>query len=666
MGVESLSRRTDDDFAEVEDRLGRPYQTEVKALNATYFEALHFDVDVVASYVSTVQDASLLPVGSGGSYVAGSYIAAWHERAFGSVSRAVTPLDFGLIKRLMPSAAVMLLTARGVNRDILSAARAAIALEPRGIMGLCSASDSAMERLLKRAGYRTGSFPLSFGKDGFLATNSLFSICVVIARVYENISQQRTLPKTLGDLLGEPIANTWLRLRQDFEPLSERKTLHILYGGEAAKLAALDLEMRLSEAALLNASVSDLRSFGHGRHLWLAKRASDSAVLLMSDQETSKLAGATAKIIPDDVPRLLLNFTGDLAVGPLRALLSSIVLAGVIAEIQDTDPGRPSVPAFGRALFSLSSAARRRATHADVNEVVVERKTRELSPSADPRIKDFFDVALDRFIVALHSAHFRALALDYDGTCISSDDRAQHLSDRLWSRIQRLVANKVTVCFATGRGDSLAHQLLSLVPNDQHDGVILSVHNGGKIASLRNWSSTRLVTDGNPTADGMLTQFASAFNDSCVVLLAEMRVHQDQLSILPRYGTSMARLAQAIRELVESCAIRVALKYTGHSIDVVPGSRDKADLLAFLESRRSIQATSVLCIADKGKWPGNDFAILSAPYSLSVGEVSSSASSCWHLAPRGLLGPAATEYYLGQLQLTHDPPGFTFNAKIET
>ena len=59
--------------------------------------------------------------------------------------------------------------------------------------------------------------------------------------------------------------------------------------------------------------------------------------------------------------------------------------------------------------------------------------------------------------------------------------------------------------------------------------------------------------------------------------------------------------------------------------------------------------TDILTIGDRGKWPGNDAALLKEPLSLSVDEVSYSPETCWNLSPAGVRGVQATLLYLKKL-----------------
>jgi hypothetical protein len=58
----------------------------------------------------------------------------------------------------------------------------------------------------------------------------------------------------------------------------------------------------------------------------------------------------------------------------------------------------------------------------------------------------------------------------------------------------------------------------------------------------------------------------------------------------------------------------------------------------------------VLCVGDRGQWPGNDFSLLTSPYALSVDEVSQDPTTCWNLAPPGHRGVRAALGYLAGLK----------------
>ena len=84
-----------------------------------------------------------------------------------------------------------------------------------------------------------------------------------------------------------------------------------------------------------------------------------------------------------------------------------------------------------------------------------------------------------------------------------------------------------------------------------------------------------------------------------------------------------------------------------HSIDIIAPGVSKRSLLKHLgELTDPIHEEDILCIGDRGAWPGNDFELLRHKHALSVDEVSTDLDSGWNLAPPGCRGVEATEYYL--------------------
>ena len=90
---------------------------------------------------------------------------------------------------------------------------------------------------------------------------------------------------------------------------------------------------------------------------------------------------------------------------------------------------------------------------------------------------------------------------------------------------------------------------------------------------------------------------------------------------------------------------------SNHSIDILaPGVSKQVLVDKLKEYSNPNKSASVLCIGDKGRWPGNDFALLREPCSLSVDEVSSDPETCWNLAPSGHRGVQATLHYMNNLR----------------
>ena len=82
-----------------------------------------------------------------------------------------------------------------------------------------------------------------------------------------------------------------------------------------------------------------------------------------------------------------------------------------------------------------------------------------------------------------------------------------------------------------------------------------------------------------------------------------------------------------------------------HSVDLLSEEVSKLDLVEYI--KKNLQAPfEILCVGDMGKWPGNDYELLSHPYSLSVDMVSTDTESCWNLLPTTKHGESATCEYM--------------------
>jgi hypothetical protein len=90
-----------------------------------------------------------------------------------------------------------------------------------------------------------------------------------------------------------------------------------------------------------------------------------------------------------------------------------------------------------------------------------------------------------------------------------------------------------------------------------------------------------------------------------------------------------------------------------HSLDIVAPGVTKLDIVFACQEMTRLRHNSenILCIGDKGEWPGNDYDLLTSPYSLSVNTVSSNANSCWNIARSGHRGTQATMEYLKRIEV---------------
>jgi hypothetical protein len=74
--------------------------------------------------------------------------------------------------------------------------------------------------------------------------------------------------------------------------------------------------------------------------------------------------------------------------------------------------------------------------------------------------------------------------------------------------------------------------------------------------------------------------------------------------------------------------------------------------LAILNELRAQEDVPILCVGDRGRWPGNDHELLRQPWSLSVDETSPDPETCWAVSAPGRRGPPATLEILCAVEIT--------------
>lgn len=207
-------------------------------------------------------DRGLLAVGSGGSFTAAAYAADQHFRVYGHTSQAVTPLDiFHVPANAASHVAGLLLSAEGKNKDILGAAKQ-LRLRACPTFGLTLRSTSPLVELCDETGAASlVAYDMPWGKDGYLATNSLVATLVMLWRAY---ASDAVVASEL------PLLVSWYlqfdhRIKQAGD--MNRSGRALILHGTVGRIGAIDLESKLTEGALAFGQVCNFRQFAHGRHL---------------------------------------------------------------------------------------------------------------------------------------------------------------------------------------------------------------------------------------------------------------------------------------------------------------------------------------------------------------------------------------------------------------
>ena len=194
--------------------------------------------------------------------------------------------------------------------------------------------------------------------------------------------------------------------------------------GHVTQAAAIDLESKLTEAALGQVQLADYRNFAHGRHHWFAKHGESSAIISLASQEDLRVAEKTLSLLPKDIPVAKFEVGGGVP-GCLQAVALSIHITGLAGKARGIDPGRPSVPAFGRKLYHLNGAYRgkgpTRLPEREVAAIIRKAGIGIATLTAQGNLASWRE-SYSAFMDELRSAGFRAIVLDYDGTLCDAHD----------------------------------------------------------------------------------------------------------------------------------------------------------------------------------------------------------------------------------------------------
>ncbi len=616
--------------------MGKAFASELTTVPDTLAWAEAQDVKLLKHFVAEVANLPLVAIGSGGSSTACHFTALLHRTLHRRPAQHMTPLDVLSLPAGLHRAGVYFASASGKNKDILAAFDAAVNEESPAIAVITLLADnqlSAVAANYSRARVFAAAAPT--GKDGYLATNSLIATCVITARAY---GFDLTTPKSrCKDVVHGSF----------FE---NRHMVQVLHGGWGGPVAT-DLESKINESALASAQLADYRNFGHGRHLWLAKRAAETVVVALVTPGTLKIADATLKLFPKSIPVVRLDTALDGPAGTIDLLLQAFQLIAQLGEVRSQDPGRPHVPEFGRKLYRLSPPRDRPAMPA-----AIQRKLWALPEvSADGQA---FNAGVSKFLKAVCTAKIGAIALDYDGTLCTKDDRFEGLRDDIVSECARLLNAGLRLGIATGRGKSVRDELQKVLDKSLWPLVHLGYYNGTDIGALENDSSPR---KDSPQDQVLKIAYDLLAADAWLTSKSNLTPRPHQIAVEPKGAVRTDALAAHVMALLgplEGEGVRIVV--SSHSLDVLGPTRGKGSFVSWLREQIA-DDHEVLCIGDRGAWPGNDYSLLAEPLSLSVDEVSSMVNTCWNLAPRGVSGPDATLLYLRAIKAREGVGIFTWN-----
>jgi len=545
-------------------------------------------------------------------------------------AQAMTPLQYVQRADGLPAHRVLLISAEGKNRDILHAARKALSVA--ALCDVLTFSHTSPLAVLagSAASARVLSFDAPWGRDGYLATNTLLASVVLGLRLQGDsingglLSAFLPLYRTSGklDALAREVANTGRLL-----------VLH----GTNGLVAAVDTESKLSEAAFAFTQVADFRQFAHGRHIQLARPSSPVPVIAFVSADDEALWRATRAEFPQEVTVVECALPSDFSAAAIAGLLIVLALVEKVAAIMGQDPGQPEVPDFARRIHAIDSS---------------KLLPRPVGIGVNPKLAAIeadigFEAAQQagvRYLERLRRARFAALILDFDGTMCETAKRAEGLDPRLAPVVIDLLQRGITIAVASGRGNSLHEDLQARLPSDTWFRCLLGCYSASLVIPLAHaWP----VTGAEPELEAVQHELEALgiYPDNGFKLSARVA----QLTIRSRSGDGVDALWVLCSSLVDDRPGWRVFR-SAHSVDVLAPTAVKTAIVDVLARQLGLDPLTQLCrIGDRGEPAGNDSELLAHGLSLSVDGVSADPESCWLFGDASLGPVERAAHYLESL-----------------
>lgn len=626
--------------------MGKPFKKELLSIKDNIFWAENQDISTLCDFFETKNYLPLLAIGSGGSLSACYYLSLLYEKKY-SISKALTPLDFIYSKEIIRKSKIIFISASGKNSDIQFALNKSQEFGNEQVANLSMKSINPLQQQLNKLKHSySANYELPTGKDGFLATNSLVSFFVLLYRCFTLNTHDE-----INRLLTVSNSHYLDSFLQFVYILQNRFNFTVLYGGWGLPVA-YDIESKLTEAALGAVQVSDYRNFGHGRHHWFDKQKSNSSIIALVTPNERKLAEKTLSLIPNEIPRLIINTDIDSPLSSIDLLIKSFYLISYIGDIRKIDPGKPHVPDFGCKLYNLkySSFYNSKSDLLDDKTIAITRKGHVFSfEEFSSNEKNLWINAYNSFINKIKGTNFTSLLFDYDGTLSHKEDRYINILDPTIKEIfLHLLVNNIKIGIVTGRGKSIKKLLRDNFSKEYWDNIFIGYYNGADVGKL---SDDFIPNSSNNIHSSLKLISDCILNDYIIDLeLFKIDLRPLQLTIETKSTSVFKKIKTICNDIINLNNIsNVLILESSHSMDLI--IRPKVSKINIIT--KFFIDENVLCIGDKGCFPGNDFELLSTKFSLSVDEVSYSPESCWNLAPKDKKNLEALLFYLKEMVINN-------------
>jgi hydroxymethylpyrimidine pyrophosphatase-like HAD family hydrolase/fructoselysine-6-P-deglycase FrlB-like protein len=592
--------------------MGRVYSNELDDIPNTIEWASQVPLHEKSSATRSGSGSSIFVVlGSGGSFTVAHAIATNYTLKKIGIGIAWTPMQYALRGKNLPSHRVLLVSAEGKNSDILLAARCSLDWAT-GVETLTFSETSPLLSLLAGKAVTT-ALQAPWGKDGYLATNSLIAALLVAFRLQGSESLDPLLLRAWFKA-----SRTSFLLSQAGEQIAAARKVLVLYGNQG-QTGAVDIESKISEAGFGFAQITDFRQFAHGRHIQLVDQQSPFPVLSFVSPAETELWAATRRLIPEYVPVTECQLPESFEMASICGVLNGMIMMESASKVLHQDPGSPVVPEFARRIHFINP--RQYFSHDGSR---YNRKVASLEPALGC---DGAKQAGASFIERLRLTRFRAVVMDFDGTLCETTKRKDGLDPSLKPLLLTLLDHGIVLAFASGRGRSIYNDLRKKIPEKYWDKVILGMYSGSVVLFL---------SENYPEVETVDQRIAAAQNE----LESLGLTGNGRISLSPRFGQLTVRESQAqstelIAELCELVAEKIGGLRTyrsAHSVDLVSDGTSKLAVVEALRLKFGIDdPDAVLRLGDRGERSGNDYELLGDGLGLSVDGVSDDPLHCWLL-----------------------------------
>ncbi|MES0069399.1 HAD hydrolase family protein [Mesorhizobium sp. M0074] len=613
------------------------FSAKLDALPATLELFREYDAGGLATALAAGSRCHALSIGSGGSAIAAEYLVRCRDTLGLGPTTVQTPMQVVLDQHDLTESDVWLFSAGGENPDAAAASRAALDRKARSIHLVTRNPDGAAADIVEKGGGYLHVVPVAEPKDGYLATHSLLSSVVGLLLACDQVSRDPRGTLHLLDALSSCLTDMRdpaTRTSRTVAMSHLRRTDTVVVTADPLlRPTAVLFDTSIWEAALCHVQTADFRNLAHGRHAWLHHRLDETLILAFTGTDSRATWAAMETLLPTSLHRLTLDFGSGGRLDNVLSLVDGLGMIEAMGVVLGIDPGKPGIGDFGRSIYedrSLADLAKAMPAHVRHKRAAIAKS--DVHNPAD----DSLDTIGRNRLQFLSQADIGGAVFDYDGTIVTTAGRWSVPDQVIVDELVRLHRAGLAIGFATGRGGSAGEDLRKVLPAEILPSIPIGYYNGGYLRT----ADVDIGQD-HPLADPAIVETAEWLRQRGELFLRHEFKHREvQITV------DMDRLCHPYRFPIdmEACppfaADRIRVTGSGHSYDIIPSTSSKLVVVDALRAQLPAWA-EVLCFGDSGSHPGNDYALLSHRFGISVGEVCGAANGCWSLFGAGPIGPDA-------------------------